>query len=497
MAKTSGVLNAVKSNTQKSTSPFTGVGAGIGAGIGTGAGATTKSSSISSPSPVQNPTIGSTIGAGANFGVGTNNTQSQPDQSALIAQLMAQLNAQKQQSSVDIAGMLKQYQAPTPVDNSGLINQQYSGALQQLKDAIAASKAKLPSVYDSQRTQANVAWAVGALGDQERLASQGLANSGEAESSRIARQTGVGNVVNALTLQQNQANADLDTQLNNGISQNQVDLAQALAQNNTDLYNQKAQQYQNNIANALAASELQNTVDSTKFNQGIAQAGITGLYNGNQTLDALNSDRNFALNQAGVTGNYNGAPTMASQSQTFDQNMAKQQFNQAKKQQDLDNLYRQQTFDYQKLRDTAADTQWQQQMNLNLRQQSFQEAQQKIENALSQRRISQSDADQALQWARFNADQDPNSIDNKLKKQQLDMNSQSKTAAQVNSIIDNYNNLYVTRKYDKDTGITTTSPDTKSILDALHASNKSGEMSDDMAKQIAGYYGLNLPDKKK
>lgn len=429
------------------------------------------------------------------------------------------LNAQKQQQpNYDIAGLLKQYQAPAPVDNSSLIKQQYSGALQQLKDAIAASKAKLPGVYNQQRTQANVTGAIGALGDQERLASQGLANSGETESSRIARQTGVGNAINSLNLQQNQANTDLDTQLSNGLYQNQVDLAQALAQNNTGMYNQQAQQYQNNIANILSAIGLQNSINNDIFNQGISEAGLTGKYNGvqtqdslnaarnydlneagitgiykgNKTQDALNSDRNYALNEAGLTGIYNGNKTLDAQNQLFNQNLATKQYNQSVNQQKLDNLYRQKTFDYQKSRDTVSDNQWQKEMNLNLRQQSFQEAQQKIENSLAQRRISQEDASQALQWARFNADQDPNSIDNQLKKQQIDTNTQAKITSQVNSTIDNYNNLYTTKKYDKNTGETTLTPNKKSILDALKASVQSGNMSEDIAKQVAGYYGISL-----
>lgn len=406
------------------------------------------------------------------------------------------LNAKKQQQlNYDILGLLKQYQAPTPVDNSGLIKQQYSTALQQLKDAIAASKAKLPGVYDPQRTQANVIGAIGALGDQERLASQGLANSGESESSRIARQTGIGNAINSLNLQQNQANTDLDTQLTNGSYQNQIDLASALAQNNTDLYNQQAQQYQNNISNILAALGLQNTINNDTFNQGISEAGLTGVYKGSKTQDALNADRNYALNEAGLTGVYNGNKTLEAQNQSFNQDLATKQYNQAVTQQKLDNLYRQQTFDYQKSRDAVSDNQWQKEMNLNLRQQSFQEAQQKIENSLAQRRISQEDASQALQWAKFNADQDPNSIDNQLKKQQIDANTQAKITSQVNSVIDNYNNLYTTKKYNKDTGETSMTADKKSIIDSLMASVQSGKMSEDIARQVAGYYGINLQNK--
>jgi hypothetical protein len=136
-------------------------------------------------------------------------------------------------------------------------------------------------------------------------------------------------------------------------------------------------------------------------NKALQEAGLTGTYNGQSTLAAQQQASNQAMNEASLTGTYKGQQTLAA------------------KQQELDNLYRQQTFDYTKSRDAVSDTQWQQTMNLNLRQQSFNEAQQKIENALSQKRISQEDASQALQWAKYNAEKDPTSLDNQIKSAQL------------------------------------------------------------------------------
>lgn len=202
-------------------------------------------------------------------------------------------------------------------------------------------------------------------------------------------------------------------------------------------------------------------------------------------IDQYNADRQFKLQEAGTTGTYNGNQTMAAQGQTFNQNMATQQFDQVKsqqeidntyrqtqtsienalsnrqitnqeaqqlldnayrsktlaeqkrqfnvgqsnyqqqvtqdqKQQKLDNLYRQQTFDYQKSKDAVSNSQWQQNMNLDLRQMTNQEAQQKIENSFAKGQMARADADQALQWAQFNADNDPNSLDNQIKKSQID-----------------------------------------------------------------------------
>lgn len=55
---------------------------------------------------------------------------------------------------------------------------------------------------------------------------------------------------------------------------------------------------------------------------------------------------------------------------------------------------------------------------------TFKEMQQKIENALAQKRISIDQAQLALQQARFVADQDANSLDNKIKQAQLEVYNQ-------------------------------------------------------------------------
>ena len=47
------------------------------------------------------------------------------------------------------------------------------------------------------------------------------------------------------------------------------------------------------------------------FNQGIQTAGVTGKYNGQDTVDAQQIALNNALNVAGVTGTYNGQDTLA------------------------------------------------------------------------------------------------------------------------------------------------------------------------------------------
>lgn len=179
--------------------------------------------------------------------------------------------------------------------------------------------------------------------------------------------------------------------------------------------------------------------DVTSARAGFDAAAMENL------IDQFNADRQFKLQEGGLTGSYNGGQTLQAQGQTFNQDMQTKQLEDTRKQQNIDNLYRQDVFDYGKSRDVVSDTHWQQSMNLDLRQQTFQETQANVQNAMSQNRISQEDAAQALQWAKFNAEQDPNSLDNQLKKQQLNSTSSNKnTTSTVDDYASTINSLYIT-----------------------------------------------------
>jgi hypothetical protein len=175
-------------------------------------------------------------------------------------------------------------------------------------------------------------------------------------------------------------------------------------------------------------------------------------------MDAQKYGMDYALRMADLTGNVEVAPGVsvptlqaqrylsddAYRNRAFDYGVSQDALNRSDTltQRNIDNAYRQGVFDYQRSRDAVADTQWQQQMKLDLRRQSFNEAQQSIENSLAQKRISQDEANQALQWAKFNADQDPNSVDNQLKRQTLDINAQAKADSTLNNTIQRLDSLY-------------------------------------------------------
>lgn len=98
----------------------------------------------------------------------------------------------------------------------------------------------------------------------------------------------------------------------------------------------------------------------------------------------------------------------------------------------LDNQFRQSQFDYQKQSDAAdrefRDRQFEESIRQNNIAQSnwekqftYAQMQDKIQNSLSAGRLSLDQAQLALSQARLKAEQDPNSLDNQIKKLQLEM----------------------------------------------------------------------------
>lgn len=241
---------------------------------------------------------------------------------------------------------------------------------------------------------------------------------------------------------------------------------------------------------------LQNTLGGLKRDEAAARSDIerrrTGIQNAYQSdlaaaeagadsdmlrmlIDQYNADRQYGLQEAGLTGQLGGQQTLAARGQEFDQALAVRNALAQEKQQELDNLYRQDVFDYNKSRDAVADTQWQQAMNLDLRKQSFTEAQKQIENSLAQRRITNDEAQQAIQWAKWEAEQDPDSLDNQIKRQTLENNDYLMGQQELNQAISQIDNLYTYE--DPLTGAIQVNPETK--------------------QQLRNYIlGLNLPDEQ-
>ena len=384
-----------------------------------------------------------------------------------INSLMSSLNQQAQyqsaaESRINALNQAKQAQAVADLGKARDT---------QLSNLVSEESGIKP-MYDAKRNATAATNMIGRRTLAEELAARGEARSGVADQANINANMSLQSETGALNTQEASNIADV-------------------ARRRTGIQNA----YESDVASAkagLEAATMQNLINqyNTDRQFKLSEAGLTGTYGGNPTLDAKNSERNYALSEAGLTGTYNGSPTLAAQNQTFNQNLATSQNNQQIAQQKLDNLYRQQTFDYQKSRDAVSDSQWQKSMNLDLRQQSYTEAQANISNALSQKRISQDDASQALQWAKFNAEQDPNSLDNKYKQAQIN-SLNGKTNTGTTSTIDDYaytiNSLYTV----KPTAANSykSSIDTAGIKSYLDKLIMSG-VDDTIVDSLAARYGI-------
>ncbi|OUS72976.1 hypothetical protein B1748_23495 [Paenibacillus sp. MY03] len=101
----------------------------------------------------------------------------------------------------------------------------------------------------------------------------------------------------------------------------------------TDLENA----YQSDIASAYAGIEadrmqamLNDYYQQQQRELQIAQ--LTGILNGQKTLDGQQFDWGKAVDTAGLTGYFNGTPTASMQNQLFNQNLSTQQFNEGVRQ---------------------------------------------------------------------------------------------------------------------------------------------------------------------
>jgi hypothetical protein len=338
-----------------------------------------------------------------------------------------------------------------------LIEQQAQQQMAAQAAAIQAARDRQVSDYNSQiaaapqqyqplRNEASYAGAKNLQAAKEVMAAQGLQNSGDNVSAQIQTNTATQNNINAL----NQDEQNLVNQL------------------------KKA------IADANSAADVQTLQSNADINAQKLQA----------LLNQTNADRSYGLDVAGLTGTFNGQRTLAGQQLDTQNQQCNKQFGYQQQRDKVQDNQWQQSFNYQKQRDTVKDTQWQKEMNLNLRQQSFAEAQAKIENALAQKRINMEGASQALQWAKFNADNDPNSLDNQLKRQELNYNNSKITNEQLGSYNSAIENQFARPSYDAYGQKTGTSYDYNGIKNYIKNLESTKSITSNQAKQMLAQYGF-------
>jgi hypothetical protein len=118
--------------------------------------------------------------------------------------------------------------------------------------------------------------------------------------------------------------------------------------------------------------------------------------------------------------------------------LQERQFNQNVSQQGADNAFRVSQFEESIRQNNISQSNWMQQF-------TYQQAQDKIQNMLNKGQLSVQQANTSLAKLRFDADQDPNSLDNKLKQSQLELNAYSKGNAVLNDTIQRLDSMYLTK----------------------------------------------------
>lgn len=186
----------------------------------------------------------------------------------------------------------------------------------------------------------------------------------------------------------------------------------------------------------LAAQQFQ-------WGQQVDAAGLTGMFNGQQTRSAYENDRNFNYqvgqdrinNDAQYGGVYNGNKTAAQQqqewanrfsygqaigqfgngqqtlesrNQAFNQNMANRQQSFAEYQQGWQNKFQSEQFAYQKARDSITDNQWRAQFDESARRYgldyAMQQLQQTNENAYRNATLAINQDENSRAWLNYEND---------------------------------------------------------------------------------------------
>lgn len=161
------------------------------------------------------------------------------------------------------------------------------------------------------------------------------------------------------------------------------------------------------------------------------------------------------------------------QNQEFNQNMQTKQFDLQKSGQEFDQNMQTKTFNYNR--------------DMDLKKFTYQQTQDKIDNAYKAGQLSLQQRDAALAEAKFRADNDPNSIDNKLKRTQIESNNQSKLDSNLNNIIQRLDSMYLTKDLNGNVKLNPNFNSTQ-LRSAIIGLNLSDEQTDALLLR----YGLSI-----
>ena len=171
---------------------------------------------------------------------------------------------------------------------------------------LSAEKAKIAPEYYGKRNSASSQSQLGAKNFAEFMAARGQTSSGVASQNEIANGVALQGQIGSLNQAEAGANVENARQVTNVQNAYNSDVVSAEA-------NANATALQNVINQMNADRAYAQANDQFNKNYGLQQAGVTGTYNGQDTLAKTTTAQQLALQQAGVTGNYNGQATFAKQ----------------------------------------------------------------------------------------------------------------------------------------------------------------------------------------
>ena len=136
------------------------------------------------------------------------------------------------------------------------IQKAYEARQKAMQEGLNTQLGEIKSMSDDNRSQAYVTSRLSAIGNNERLANQGLAGgiygnptSGKSESSRIQQDVALGNNINAVNRQQTSLEAQARNAVATGLADNQLEMAKTIAQ----LRQQQAQNERAEFTNTIGA----------------------------------------------------------------------------------------------------------------------------------------------------------------------------------------------------------------------------------------------------
>jgi hypothetical protein len=213
------------------------------------------------------------------------------------------------------------------------------------------------------------------------------------------------------------------------------------------------------------------------YNRSVTEAGLTGKFNGQNTMDLNSLLFNQGMQVADLTGMYNGAPTLQNQQWQQQFGLQQQQFGLQKQGQQFDQQFQQQQFAYQRLRDSIEDKRWQAQFDQDVQQFGLNYA---LQHQIQSGNLSIDQARLALSQQEFGLAQDKFTFDQQLAQQE----SQQQPSANLNSYTGQLNKTYLTK--DDDGNLVLDPKKEDSLINAIIGLN----LSDADTDRLLSMYGL-------